>query len=55
MTAVEKHQLCIVLLRLVRRTILDFPDASFQIVKRQVADLVLQAVEIHCRGAVAWM
>ena len=31
-------------------TILDFPDAGFQVVQRQVANLVSKAVEIHFVG-----
>jgi hypothetical protein len=33
-----------------RLTILNLPDASLDIVKRQVADLVLQTVEVHVSG-----
>jgi len=34
-----------------RRTILDFPDAGLEIVKRQARDCVLETVEIHSEGA----
>ena len=34
----------------VARTILSFPETGLEVVERQVADLILQAVEIHRCG-----
>lgn len=38
----------------VARTILSFPETGLEVVERQVADLILQAVEIHGCGLWAW-